>query len=162
MTKDKRSGGGSGEVQSTKVDSPDAPARKTADPAKGAEFSGVEATGPTAQEITAKVDPASGVVYPETTEGGIQYGEIEGSPRMTVDPASLPKTDPACADVVKGLGGDRKRFRVTFNPPSPVGDRAKLFECEATDAADALAQWRTFTGFGGETAVPPVVAEVTE
>lgn len=55
-----------------------------------------------------------------------------------------------------------KRFRVMFNPPSPVGDRAKLFECEAKDASDALAQWRAVTGFLGETAVQPVVQEIAE
>lgn len=140
----KSSGGGSGEVQATKVDSPDVK------------------SGPVADVETKGADPAAGIVYPEVTEGEIPFGEVEGSPVMTVDPASLPKMDPVAADVVKSLGGDRKRFRVTFNPPSPVGDRAKLFECEATDESDALAQWQAYTGFTGETAVRPAVVEIKE
>lgn len=143
MTKHRHdSGGGTGDAESKKVDSPSAPAEVKS--ATGATFPGASASGPSPSEIAEKVDPASGVVYPESNQ--------------PVDPTNLPNLGATGAKIA----GERKRFRVTFNPPSPVGDRAKLFDCEALDGSDALAQWRAYTGFLGDLAVQPIIAEVTE
>lgn len=66
-----------------------------------------------------------------------------------------------CETAAKASEAPSGRYLVTFNPPSPVGPRARQMEVAANSATEALAIWRKETGFTGATAVAPVVTEIT-
>ena len=54
----------------------------------------------------------------------------------------------------------KRKFVVTFNPPSYVGPSAQRMEVEAETPGEAIEIWKQATGFTGATAVPPQVAEL--
>lgn len=66
----------------------------------------------------------------------------------------------APAAEVETLAIPKRKFVVTFNPPTPVGPKAARMEVEADNEGEALAIWKQETGFTGTVAVPPVVTEV--
>lgn len=74
-------------------------------------------------------------------------------------PHSEPRT--AATEAVRVAEAPTRKFRVTFSPPSYVGDKAAKMDVAANDATEALAIWREATGFIGSLAVAPVVVEIT-
>lgn len=53
-----------------------------------------------------------------------------------------------------------KRFVVSFNPPSPIGERARRMEVDARNASEAETIWRRETGFLGQLGAPLRIDEI--
>lgn len=74
--------------------------------------------------------------------------------------AKRPETAIAKTELPVAKAAAINRYLVTFNPPSPIGEKARRMEVEAESAEIAIQKWREATGFTGPTAVPPVATEL--
>lgn len=101
----------------------------------------------------------------DVQDPGRMASQPEAKP-ANVEGVDLDPTNPGLQGLQQNPKGNRgptgtgKRYRVTFNPPTPIGDGARSREVEAVDEAEALEKWRQATGFTGQLAVDPVITEI--